>query len=303
MLNDFDQTNNFTPLMEIYDEWRNEIDYLVLTEKRQAKIRDRFFLDKRIFAVKCAKRGNDVYINLRIKKRLRHLFKIAQIIKEKKVYALFLTLTCNVRQYKGRVEAWQDMSSKWNRFISWLRRERKEKEPKVSNQYIGFFRVFEAFKDPKGLGHGYPHIHAILFFKKKTFLSKKMLDEQWGAWTWIKHCRSVKGSIGYLLKYLEKSFKEESHFLTPSILWLFGLRSFGVSKKIFTFIQVYLHNSNVYQISLKNEKVNDSYYIFEGIYSIEELMIEAIERESIVRFRLGKWFVSLDFIPRERGIG
>jgi len=131
-------------------------------------------------------------------------------------------------------------------------------------------------------------------------LPKRRLDEIWGAHTWIEECRRIKGSIGYLLKYLEKGFKEESYMLAPSILWMFGLRSFGVSKNIFQFIQDYMHNSNKYQINLYNERVNDSYFIFNGIYSIDELMEESIQRESIVRFRLGKWIVSLDFLPRER---
>ena len=288
------EQDNFEELKSVYNKWRQEIDYMVIAEKSHKNLLDQYYTHCRSFAVKCAKRGNDVYIQMRIKKRLNPLLRIDELLREKKIYACFITLTCATKQYKSKYDAWKDISHKWNRLINWVKRERKDDYYNYSERYVGFFRVFESTQK------GFPHIHAILFFKREVWIPKTKLDEIWGAFTWIEKCRNVKGTIAYLIKYLEKSFVEESHMLTPSILWMLGLRSFGVSHKIFEFIQYLLHNSNRYQITLKNTKADVNYYIFNGIHTIEDLMREAIERQSLVRFRLGGWYVELDFMMEDQ---
>lgn len=288
------EQGNFDELKTVYNQWRNEVEYMVIGEKRNRTLLDKFHLTYSNFAVKCAKRGNDVYIQRRIRQRLKPLLNLDQMVKEKKIYAVFITLTCDVNRYGSRMEAWKDIGIRWNRLISWVRRKRQNRRYDYNSRYIGFFRVFESTKK------GYPHIHAILFFKKDVWIPKRKFDELWGAHTWIEKCRNVKGTITYLVKYLEKSFIEASHMLTPSILWMLGLRSFGVSNEIFQFIHHLMHNSNKVQITLNNEKSNVEYFIFNGIYTIDELMKDAIREGSVVRFRLGSWVIMLDFYPTER---
>ncbi len=288
------EKENFEEIKTIYNQWRNEIEYMVIGEQRNKNLLDSNYTEYRAFAVKCAKRGNDVYIKRRIKQRLEPLMNLDQMVAEKKIYAVFLTLTCDINRYGSKLEAWRDIGKRWNRLVSWIRRKRQDNYYDYNERYIGFFRVFESTKK------GYPHIHAILFFKNEVWIPKRKLDELWGAFTWIEKCRNVKGTVNYLVKYLEKSFTEESHQLTPSILWMLGLRSFGISQEIFQFIQYLMHNSNTIQINLRNENSNVEYFIFNGIYTIEELMKDAIRSDSLVRFRLGSWFIMLDFHPTER---
>ena len=288
------ERENFEELKTTYDKWRNEIEYLVLSESSKKDLRDIFLVRRRIFGVKCSKRGNDIYIKKRILKRLRPLLEVESLLKEGEIHALFLTLTCDPSKYNGRGDAWRDFGVRWNRLISWIRRKRQDNYYDYSKRYIGFFRVFESTKK------GYPHIHAILFFKNNVFIPNTKINEIWGAYTWVEKVRNVKGAIKYLIKYLEKSFIEKDHLLTPSILWMFGLRSFGVSSSLFYLIQHLLHNSNRKQKTLTFENADITRIHYHGIYTGDELIKEAREINSLVQYRVGRWYISLDFYPTER---
>jgi len=287
-LNDLEDISN---IVGLYDRWRGEKDYIVL--QRSELVPGELVPRRNVFATKAAKRGNDVYIR-RLRGRLQGLRDISQLAGRGKVYGYFVTLTCDYSQYEGRVEAWEDVSLKWNRLISWIKRERKKKPPRLSKVYLGFFRVYEATKK------GYPHIHAILFFSKKVFIPQSMLNERWGAYTWIEKCWSVKKALGYLGKYLGKSFTEREHVMTPTLLWLFGMQSFGVSSQLFDLIR-YMRNSNIFgvQMSLMGGMAYEVSYEFIGIFTDDELI-----RQSGGRLRLSSddYRIDLDFVPsREEG--
>lgn len=272
-----DRIINFSAPIDVYIKWKNENDYLVLQKQIDLK---NGTIERITFGVKCSKRGNNVYID-RLIKRLEGLYDIGKVVGKGKVYASFLTLTCDPSQYGySKVSAWEDFSKRWNRIISWMR--------KLYEGFIGFFRVYESTKK------GYPHIHAILFFDRKTFLPKKKLDSLWKSWTWIKSCRNVKGSVGYLIKYLEKGFTEKTHMLTPTLLWLFRKQSFGVSKAIFHLIQATMHNSNLFQITLDGKQAYDIKIIVIGIFSDDELREKS---GGLLKMEGWERYIELDFLP------
>jgi len=285
------EIEGFESIIGLYNRWRGEKDYVVL--QRSELVPGELVSRKKVIALKAAKRGNNVYIR-RLRGRLQGLKDISQLAGRGKVYGYFVTLTCDYSQYKGRVEAWEDVSLKWNRLISWIKRERKKKPPRLSKVYLGFFRVYEATKK------GYPHIHAILFFSKKVFIPQSMLNERWGAYTWIERCWSVKKALGYLGKYLQKSFIDGEHVMTPTLLWLFGMQSFGVSSQLFHLIR-YMHNSNRFgvQMSLMGGMAYEVSFELIGIFSDIELISQS---GGELRLSEKDYRIELDFVPyREEG--
>jgi len=108
-----------------------------------------------VFAVKCAKRGNDFYRS-RVESRFIGLRRCSENIVffnpkdrgKKKTSALWITLTYDTKRCLYG-EAWENIGVEFNGFMSYLRRN----FGKVSS-----FRVFEAFEN------GHPHIHCILIF-------------------------------------------------------------------------------------------------------------------------------------------
>ncbi len=142
-------------LIELYKNWRDQSEYLILCYHR----RD-FMLEYR--AIKCAKRGNDVY-NWRIGQRFKELEMLASLYGENKIFdinqaepktnCLLVTFTYDTK-LKNKIDAWHDISLEYNRAITRLR----QKFGKIS-----VLRVWESFRN------GYPHIHAILLFDDKRF--------------------------------------------------------------------------------------------------------------------------------------
>ena len=63
---------DFEELKEFYRDWRDYDEYVVL-QKQSDNLRNKGEVEKETIAVKCAKRGNDVYW-WRVWKRLKFLF-------------------------------------------------------------------------------------------------------------------------------------------------------------------------------------------------------------------------------------
>lgn len=280
---ELDSLGDLQTLAGVYDQWKQEVDYFALRVRYREKLTDKHPTKSSTWAVKCAKRGNDVYAKLRIEKKLAGLYDIGTLVEEGEVYASFLTLTCDPKVYGwSRTRAWEDLSRKWNRFITWIR--------KMNPCFLGVFRVYEATE------RGYPHVHALLFWSFSKWIPQAKLTEQWGAHTWIEKCRDVKGSIGYLVKYLKKGFTDEGHMGTPAMLWLLKKRSYSVSKALLHLIQS-MHNSNSRQITLSGDPSEMKHFEALGVYSIERLQKIAAQLGSQVE--VTGWYVVLDFDPKE----
>ena len=110
-------------LIEIYRKWRDQDEYAVFCE---------FLPDFKLkyHAMKCAKRGNDVY-NWRIKKRFKELDELGNLYGDNKIFdinlpnpqtnCLFLTLTYDTK-LDDKDTAWKKISTDYNRAITRLRK-------------------------------------------------------------------------------------------------------------------------------------------------------------------------------------
>ena len=137
-----------------YKEWATEDTYMILTKWNKEKWKND------VFAVKCAKRGNDVY-HSRVERRFRGLSQKAENLKffnpkdrgEKQTSALWTTLTYDTKlcSYK---EAWEQIGIQFNGLMAFVRRHFGK---------VSCCRVFESFEN------GYPHIHCILLFQEYSF--------------------------------------------------------------------------------------------------------------------------------------
>lgn len=168
--------------------------------------------------------------------------------------------------FSGHVPKCQCISCAWNRYINGLRKKYGK---------MAVFRVWEAQEN------GYPHLHAILFFKEKEFEvfhhngawrvhEKGELAEGWNCgFSDFEALGSVHGGIRYVAKYLGKvhglalgysAEAEEKHSYggegsnlgklisnasinTLSLMWVFRKRSFALSGAFGEFIRA-MHYSN-----------------------------------------------------------
>ena len=154
------------------------------------------------FAVKCAKRGNDVYRS-RVKGRFSGLSHRAENLvffnpkdrnNEKTTCALWITLTYDTKlcTYK---EAWTQIGIEFNGFMAHVRRHFGK---------VSCCRVFESFEN------GYPHIHCILLFQEYSFSvfrddkgqfrvhEKDTVSQGWHSNVDVKAMSSLAGGFSYL---------------------------------------------------------------------------------------------------------
>jgi len=140
--------------------------------------------------------------------------------------AVFLTLTTDPSKYNSLLEAYRDISPKWNRLMSWITK-------RLGSRPL-YILVFEFTKS------GLPHIHAILFGISRI-APQDELNRRWGAFTWLYSLKYSRGQwikVGnpkkkrkqapktngpvftdakaYLRKYLSKAFRAFVHFSEPA---------------------------------------------------------------------------------------
>ena len=286
-------------LIELYKNWRDQNEYLILCYHR----RD-FMLEYR--AVKCAKRGNDVY-NWRIGQKFKELEMLASLYGENKIFdinqaepktnCLLVTFTYDTK-LKKKIDAWHDISLEYNRAITRLR----QKFGKIS-----VLRVWESFRN------GYPHIHAILLFDDKRFnvfehwttnnkstyriQEKAEFSKVWHSNVDVLGVSSVRGAVGYLIKYLKKVHSGESkHNLTLANLWINHKQSFAISGNFserLANIRLDLGNLRnskrpIIQTTLEGEKIKPT-CVLVGIFSMDEIKsVNKIRDSRAWSFRLRK---------------
>jgi len=181
-----------------------------------------------------------------------------------------------------RVSAWDNISKEWNRYISAIRK-------KFGKVHV--FRVWESSKK------GYPHIHALMLFDTVSFdvfehWNKKKLKSQfriqqksqfsksWHSNVDVLAVNSIRGSIGYLLKYLRKVHSGQlSNDWALANMWVFRKRSYSLSGDFLKALKsirldsTHLHNSNQVpkiQTDLFGNRKNPN-KIFCGIFSLDEI--------------------------------
>lgn len=270
-LKDYARLNySLEKIVEKYVDWVSEDTYMILTRWNKAKWKND------VFAVKCAKRGNDVY-HSRVERRFRGLSNKAEKFAffnpkdrgDKKTRALWVTLTydtvlCSFRQ------AWEEIGVEFNGFMSYVRSRFGE---------VSCCRVFESFDN------GYPHIHCILLFEEHEFSvfrdrkgqfrvnEKAVIAEGWHSNIDVKAMSSMAGGFSYLKKYLLKGVDFEradsKGLKTLALCWVFRKRAFAVSgafRKALTDLIVDLHNSNKkhVQVNLFGEKLFEERFFLLG---------------------------------------
>ena len=278
-------------IVEEYSDWVSENKYMILN-----RINLRTFKSD-VFAVKCSKRGNDVY-RYRVYRRFKGLASLAEEViffnpksraGRKKTRALFVTLTYDTKRCSFSV-AWRNIGVEFNRFMSYVRK----KFGKVS-----CCRVFEAYEN------GHPHIHCILLFEEKEFKvfrdnkgqfrikEKGVVASGWRSHTDVKAMSSLGRGLSYLKKYLLKCIdaenKDSKTLKTLALCWLFNKRAFSVSGKfrqMLTDLIKTKHNSNhkTQQTTLKGEIIQEySYYVLGFVPS------------DVVHLKKEVWFEKLNF--------
>ena len=287
-LRDYIQFNYSVPeIVEQYVEWVNDVRYMILSRWDGSK--------NEVFAVKCAKRGNDVY-RWRVYRRFKGLCSMADDVVffnpkdrgAKRTRALWVTLTYDVKRCSFK-EAWPNIGVEFNRFMAYVRK----KFGKVS-----CCRVFESFEN------GYPHIHCILLFESTWFnvfrdskgqfrvLSKKLIARGWHSHIDIKAMSSLAGGFSYQKKYLLKNIgveKADSKALkTLALCWAYRKRAFSVSglfRKLLSDLIIYLHNSNrrSLQVTLSGEIIQE-----------EKFHVIGFVPADVIRLNKDVWFKKLD---------
>ena len=250
-------------IVEKFKEWASEDTYMILSKWNKEKWKND------VFAVKCAKRGNDVYQS-RVKSRFRGLANKTESLiffnekdrGEKQTCALWTTLTYDTKlcSYK---QAWEQIGIEFNGFMAYVRSNFGK---------VSCCRVFESFEN------GYPHIHCILLFQEYSFRvfrdakghfrvnEKDTIAQGWHSNVDVKAMSSLAGGFSYLKKYLLKGIaleKADSKGLkTLALCWVYRKRAFSVSgsfRKALTDLITDLHNSNrqLIQITLEGETIAD----------------------------------------------
>lgn len=274
-------------LVEYFITWMNYDEYMVL----QKQTFDGENFDKKTIAVKCSKRGNDVY-KYRVRKRFSFLSTLEnkilfdwenKALKKHKSSCLFVTLTFNP-SLCGINEAWEvRVGREYNSWITNLRNK--------------FGRV-EAIRTFEGYENGYPHIHVVLLFGDVEFNTfkgnndiwriqeKKVFELGWKSWVDVQAVKDLKGGLWYLSKHILKNQVVEGdpsgeddlwkYYLTLALNWIFQKRSFAISGG-FLDLMSSMHKSNLntcVQITLEGDS---AYYhvvwVFIGIFSAKKLGI------------------------------
>jgi len=304
-------------LIKLFKIWQNQEEYMILRKIE-------FECDESFLAVKCAKRGNDVY-QWRLENRFKELDSLIQEFSNENIFdeknlgdekyasfdfensiypkiieeyfpettnVLFVTFTIDPKK-QTQDQAWKNIGIDFNRAISFLKRK--------YHSNISIFRTWESQKN------GYPHIHAILIFKDKKFhvfehinktqtettfriVEKRGFEKCWNnGFIDVVAINSIQGVLKYTSKYVRKTFGTSAN-LTQAKLWIHSKRSFSMSGnfvELIRLVKTQLHNSN------KNEPNQFSTFEFVGISSKNNLkqFVKYIDS-----FQNGSWTLELKSI-------
>jgi len=221
-----------------FETWLLEDKWMVLAHEREEWVKDAGKME--YLAVKCAKRGNDVYVS-RVDSRLRGIgFNVPDVThdfdRDPRTNILFVTLTYDTKLCPFD-QAWKKIAVEFNRWKANIRKKFGD---------FAVFRCFEAFEN------GHPHIHAILIFKEMHFHvfrdwemvngetheiwlidEKEFFDGFWHSWTKIKAVYNLHGGLNYLTKYIMKcaeyNREDRKGKVTLALCWVFRKKAFYVS--------------------------------------------------------------------------
>jgi hypothetical protein len=286
-LRDNIQGYSLDEIVERYTEWEEDTIYMILTRLKNCaedSLKGCNFKNE-VFAVKCAKRGNDIYRS-RVQARFRNLSSSAENLcffdpntrGGKETRALWITLTYDTKLCSFH-EAWCNVGNEFNRFMSYVRKQFGK---------VSCCRVFESFEN------GYPHIHCILLFERSFSAfedskgqfrigEKDIFSRGWHSNVDVKAMSSLAGGFAYLKKYLLKSIDFEradsKGLKTLALCWAYRKRAFSVSgsfRKTLSDLITSMHNSNkkTAQVSLSGQVLPEEKFSVLGFVPIEVIGLE-----------------------------
>jgi hypothetical protein len=288
--------SNIPVITQVFELWRDHAEFaLVKGVHRETGEEIRI-------AVKCSKRGNDVF-SCRLKDKMGFLkgfegidlFHLEDF--EKNAYMssnlLFVTLTFNPHICSLK-EAWDKIGYYWNLWITNMR-----------NKYgkISYLETPEAFPNPEGSAYGYPHIHAVLLFEDHKFnafpsweklkdgsegwafriLEREEIKRQgkWMAHVDIKAIQSGRALGGYLRKHMKNTHggNDSAALTTQSLLWIHRKKTYTMSqafRKKFHDLITGKNNSKtlLMQETLEGELLDVWVWTFHGIRSFRDLDLD-----------------------------
>jgi hypothetical protein len=256
-------TYDFDDIVEKYESWVLDHRYMVMAHEKEAWKADAGQFE--YVAVKCAKRGNDVYVS-RVDSRLYGLgFHVPNVDfdfeKNPFTNILFITLTYDTKLCSFDV-AWRNIAKEFNLWKANIRKKFGD---------FSVFRCFEAFEN------GHPHVHLIAVFKEQYFKvfksyeqgkdgkmhkvwlvkEKEFFEPYWHSWTKIKAVYNLKGGLNYLKKYIikcaEYHHEDSKGKITLAMCWVFRKKAFYVSgqfRKALSDLIGYLCTTKTRQIQL-----------------------------------------------------
>jgi hypothetical protein len=265
------QQSELSYLVEAFRFWRDYDEYMLL------KGTHRETGQRKWKAIKCSKRGNDVY-GARTRKRLGFLkwaenltFFKAEDFDVKtpvKTRLLWVTLTMDPKLASLK-EAWETCEYYYNLWITNLR-----------NRYgkIHVLKFPQASPDQQGLAYGYLHFHVVLLFEEHEFTAFPWMtnkgkleyriherDEfkeqgKWHSFVDIKAISSMAGIYNYAVKHHENAGYGDSDeaVLNNALCWLFKKKAYTISGSFratyHEFIQT-LRNSKAFQSTFEGDLI------------------------------------------------
>lgn len=239
-------------LIGTYRRWRDRSDWLKFERrscvlKRNTSGDCRFSIDAAYYAVKVAKRGNDVYQS-KVKRRFLGIadslssFNVFRMFTKRsgEARAFFVTLTWDVGYCKAE-EAWQNdsdfsVSRYYNRWISGLRRRFGK---------VDVVRVWDSGKQ------GYPHPHVLVVLRyhwlpvfahrgqngKATWrleeTERSLVKGNWPFFVDVSSATSITHALGYMNKRAGCGTAygdlDDHGDRTLALTWAFRKRGYGIS--------------------------------------------------------------------------
>ena len=268
-------------VIERYLTWVSQDEYLLLQRTViEPGVHGSTKWDSQYIAVKCSKRGNDVYRH-RVRNSLSSVLQGLPnlsffnprdrdfVSKKTKTPLISVTLTYDTKRCSIN-EAWENIGKEFNRWISNLRKKFGS---------ISIIRTWEAFQND------YPHINAILLFHDTDFrvfrykskfrvINKAAFSQHWHSYVDVRAVANLKTDVSYIMKYITKELFTDKAILTLAMLWIFRKRSFSVSRDFASMIRrLDFHMHNSHQVSLTGEKITELEWHFIGIFSKSDLSI------------------------------
>jgi len=198
------------------------------------------------------KRGNSVYVDLVRDKfqplldSKKHIDFFSTVVNKKrkrvrKTKLLYITGTCDQKITGDIAHSWLLFGKSWNTFITNIREQFKGVE---------YIRAWQSQKN------GYPHFHALVYFKdfKFTAVRWKEKDNSYSwrvhnrqmlngklvrgrlkdAWKWgnldVKCCDNTQSAVVDIVKYITRDLEGGESDLTNTMVWYFGKQSYSISK-------------------------------------------------------------------------